>query len=127
MDWASSTQRVAAIGEDDHTVEYKDGEKFCSKCHALLWDPNVHHCPAKQARRVAAHWADDPQEVEGLPAMPCVTPGASLRISSQLPGEALDPGIRSMTSGSSMAVPTWATPETSGTSGQRGPGGGRVA
>jgi len=41
--------RTAAIGEDDHSVVYRDGDRFCSKCNALLWDPNVHHCPAKQA------------------------------------------------------------------------------
>jgi len=41
--------KMGAIGDDDHTVEYKNGERFCSKCGAWLWDPNVHHCPAKQA------------------------------------------------------------------------------
>lgn len=46
----------AAIGEDDHEVTYRDGERYCSKCDALLWDPNVHHCPAKQASVHQADW-----------------------------------------------------------------------
>lgn len=41
---------------DDHHVVTRDGEKFCSACDAMLWDPNVHHCPAKQAGRRTADW-----------------------------------------------------------------------
>lgn len=40
---------AASYGDDDHNVTYRDGERFCSACDAMLWDPNVHHCPSKQA------------------------------------------------------------------------------
>lgn len=50
---------TAAIGEDDHHVVYRDGERFCSACDAMLWDPNIHHCPEKQAARVMFGKDDD--------------------------------------------------------------------
>lgn len=42
-------------GPDDHNVVYRDGQAYCSQCDAMLWDPNVHHCPAKQAM-LMANW-----------------------------------------------------------------------
>lgn len=59
--------KVAAIGEDDHVIDYRDGERYCRNCDALLWDPNVHHCPAKQASRRFADWTvyDDAPDLGG--------------------------------------------------------------
>lgn len=51
-----TTRSAASDYPDDHHVVTRDGEKFCSACDAMLWDPNVHHCPAKQASRRVADW-----------------------------------------------------------------------
>lgn len=71
----------ASYGEDDHNVVERDGEKFCSACDAMLWDPNVHHCPAKQASRsFFADWTEFSEDdnkgyEEGPKDPPSTTPG----------------------------------------------------
>ena len=40
----------AAIGEDDHHVVYRDGERFCSTCDSLLWDPERAPLPGQAGR-----------------------------------------------------------------------------
>ncbi|ASZ74661.1 hypothetical protein KHO57_gp243 [Mycobacterium phage Phabba] len=70
----------ASYGEDDHNVVERDGEKFCSACDAMLWDPNVHHCPAKQASRsFFADWTkftdDDNAGYDTGAEAPSTTPG----------------------------------------------------
>jgi hypothetical protein len=52
----SGSKTAYTVGDDDHTPVTRDGEKFCSGCNALLWDPSVHHCPAKQASTKFADW-----------------------------------------------------------------------
>jgi hypothetical protein len=52
----SAGRRTATDYPDDHNVVTRNGEKFCSACDAMLWDPNVHHCPEKQASRRTADW-----------------------------------------------------------------------
>ncbi|QZE10427.1 hypothetical protein SEA_SCOOBYDOOBYDOO_81 [Mycobacterium phage ScoobyDoobyDoo] len=76
-----SNKTAATYGDDDHNVVTRDGEKFCSACDAMLWDPNVHHCPAKQASRsFFADWTvyDDVSNAgyeEGPKEPPVTTPG----------------------------------------------------
>jgi hypothetical protein len=71
----------ADYGDDDHNVVTRNGEKFCSACDAMLWDPNVHHCPQKQASRdFFADWtvySDDDNKgyEEGPKEPPVTTPG----------------------------------------------------
>lgn len=70
-------QRVVADYPDDHHVVTRDGEKFCSACDAMLWDPNVHHCPAKQAYRTADWTKFDDDDNAGYNEGPSGPPSTS--------------------------------------------------
>lgn len=71
------TKTAASYGDDDHNVSYRDGQAFCSACDAMLWDPNVHHCPAKQAYRTADWTKFDDDDNAGYEEGPDGPPSTS--------------------------------------------------